>query len=113
MEPKPIPSSVIRDGDASRMAFDAHGRHQPRLRTSDWRHWLNRRILRIMIENPTFTISVAPDAQRPGRYRWNISENSKVRDKSLYSFATRREAQADADKFVGKLDAIWRPHWLP
>jgi hypothetical protein len=29
----------------------------------------------------------------------------KIRDKSLYSFANRREAQADADGFVGKLKA--------
>jgi hypothetical protein len=30
-----------------------------------------------------------------------------VRDKSFYSFATKREAQNDADKFVRKLDSIW------
>ena len=43
----------------------------------------------------------------PNRFRWNIYDNEKVRDKSFYSFATKREAQTDADKFVQKLNAIW------
>jgi hypothetical protein len=30
-----------------------------------------------------------------------------VRDKSFYSFATKREAQNDADKFVLKLNSVW------
>jgi hypothetical protein len=33
----------------------------------------------------------------------------KVRDTSFDSFTKRREAQADADKFVEKLKAIWQP----
>jgi len=64
----------------------------------------------MMAEDSAFTISVAQDALRPGRYRWSVSENRKVRDTSLFSFATKREAQADADKFVEKLTAIWRSH---
>jgi hypothetical protein len=62
----------------------------------------------LMTENPLFTTAITADAQRPGRYRWNIRENERVRDKSLYSVATRREAQADADKFLGRLNAIWQ-----
>jgi hypothetical protein len=54
-----------------------------------------------------FKIKVEPDLDRAGRYRWSISEGGRARDKSLYSFATRREAQADADKFVEKLNATW------
>jgi CO/xanthine dehydrogenase Mo-binding subunit len=50
------------------------------------------------------------DARQHGRYRWSVYENMKVRDTSFYSFTTRREAQADADKFVEKLKAIWQPH---
>ena len=53
-----------------------------------------------MANDPKFTIDVAEDVARPGSYRWNVSENMKVRDKSLYSFRTKREAQLDADKFV-------------
>ena len=62
----------------------------------------------IMTQNPVFTTDVAKDIRNPGRYRWNIYENNKVRDKSFYSFATKREAQNDADKFLRKLDGIWR-----
>jgi hypothetical protein len=49
---------------------------------------------------PTFTIKIEPDAGRPGRCRWTISEKGRTRDTSLYSFATKREAQADADRFL-------------
>ncbi len=63
-----------------------------------------------MEESHAFTIDVAQDARQRGRYRWSISEDMKVRDTSFYSFATKREAQADADKFVEKLKAIWQPH---
>jgi hypothetical protein len=62
----------------------------------------------IMAQNPIFTIDIAKDIGNPNRYRWNIYENMKVRDKSFYSFATKREAQNDADKFIRKLDDIWR-----
>jgi hypothetical protein len=54
------------------------------------------------------TIKIEPDAGRPGRYRWTISEKGRIRDTSLYSFATKREAQADADRFLEKLNATWR-----
>jgi hypothetical protein len=60
-----------------------------------------------MAETHDFTIKIEPDFVQPGRYRWNISEDRKVRDKSLYSFATIRDAQADADKFLKELNAIW------
>jgi hypothetical protein len=56
------------------------------------------------------TIEIEPDVERPGRYRWKISDDRKLRDISLYSFATRREAHADAAKFVGKLNAAPRAH---
>jgi hypothetical protein len=63
-----------------------------------------------MEEAHVFAIDVARDARQRGRYRLSVSENTKVRDTSFYSFTTRREAQADADKFVEKLKAIWQPH---
>ena len=55
-----------------------------------------------MAETHDFKIVIETDAGRAGRFRWNISEDGKVRDKSFYSYATRREAQVDADKFVEK-----------
>jgi hypothetical protein len=41
--------------------------------------------------NHAFTIEVVQDARQPGRYRWSVAEDTKVRDTSFYSFATRRE----------------------
>ena len=61
----------------------------------------------IMTESPVFRTDIAKDTGNPNRFRWSIYENNKVRDKSFYSFATRREAQSDADKFVRKLNSIW------
>lgn len=60
-----------------------------------------------MKDGPMFTADVVKDVSNPNRYRWNIYENNRVRDKSFFSFATKREAQIDADKFVRKLTAIW------
>jgi hypothetical protein len=62
---------------------------------------------RIMTYTAGFTTDVVKDIGNPNRFRWNIYDSEKVRDKSFYSFATKREAQADADKFVQKLNAIW------
>jgi hypothetical protein len=61
-----------------------------------------------MAEIATFTIEIEPDAGRSRRFRWKILEDGKARDKSVYSFATKREAQIDAEKFVGKLNSTWR-----
>ena len=60
-----------------------------------------------MTTSGMFITDVVKDVGKPNRYRWNIYDNEKVRDKSFYSFATKREAQTDADKFVEKLNAIW------
>jgi hypothetical protein len=54
-----------------------------------------------------FITHVVKDIGNPNRFRWNIYDNEKVRDKSFYSFATKHEAQTDADKFVQELNAIW------
>jgi hypothetical protein len=61
----------------------------------------------LMTISAMFITDVVKDVGNPNRYRWNIYDNEKVRDKSFYSFATKREAQTDADKFVEKLNAIW------
>jgi hypothetical protein len=60
-----------------------------------------------MTDSAVFKTDVVKDVGNPNRFRWNIYENQRVRDKSFYSFATRREAQNDADKFVRKLDSVW------
>jgi hypothetical protein len=60
----------------------------------------------IMTDSVVFTTYVVKDIGNPNRYRWNIYDDKTIRDKSFYSFATKREAQTDADKFVEKLNAI-------
>ena len=59
-----------------------------------------------MAEAPIPTIDIARDAGHAERYRWNVY----VQHKSPYSFATKREAQIDANKFVIKLNGIWLKH---
>lgn len=61
---------------------------------------------RTMTDSAVFTTYVVKDIGNPNRYRWNIYDDKTIRDKSFYSFATKREAQTDADKFVEKLNAI-------
>ncbi len=48
------------------------------------------------------------DANRPDRYRWDGFEIKKLRDSSVYSFATKQEAQMDGELFVGKLVTTWQ-----
>ena len=62
-----------------------------------------------MTESPSFTIKIEPDTARRGRFRWNIIEDGKVRDRSTYSFPTERKAQADAAEYLQKLNATWAP----
>jgi len=62
---------------------------------------------RTMTDSAVFTTYVVKDIGNPNRYRWNIYDDKTIRDKSFYSFATKREAQTDAEKFVEKLNAIW------
>jgi len=63
----------------------------------------------IMTESPVFMTDVVKDIGNPNRFRWNIYENKRVRDKSFYSFATRREAQSDAEKFVASSTRFGQP----
>ena len=60
-----------------------------------------------MPEIEPYTVRIREDANRPGRYRWEVFETKHLRDSSMFSFATKREAQTDADKFVVKLIATW------
>ena len=62
-----------------------------------------------MTDISEFAKRVEPDIGRPGRYRWNIVKDGSVRDRSVYSFATRREAEADAERFLEKLNITWTP----
>ena len=58
-------------------------------------------------ERANFTIQIEPDAERSRRLRWTILENGKHCDRSTYSYATKHEAQKDAEKFLEKLNETW------
>jgi hypothetical protein len=66
-----------------------------------------------MVENHPFTITVEADLLRDGRFRWTLCENGQVRNRSAFSYATRREALADATKALEKQIAEWRPAKWP
>jgi hypothetical protein len=61
-----------------------------------------------MAEPPSYTILITADPGRVERFRWTINEAGKERDKSMYSFATRRHAQTDAEALVEKLIITWQ-----
>jgi hypothetical protein len=61
-----------------------------------------------MAENHPFTIRVSPHPQHAGFYHWSIFEKAKLRDVSLLSYATTREAEIAANKSMEKLVATWR-----
>jgi hypothetical protein len=61
-----------------------------------------------MLEDSPFVVKVERDAERQGRFRWRVFQDGTMRDASVFSFATKREAQVDADKFIEKLNATWR-----
>jgi hypothetical protein len=61
-----------------------------------------------MQELSPYTIQVQPDIDRFNRYRWTIFENGKQRDRSVLNFATQREAQVDAERFVDLLILTWQ-----
>ena len=62
-----------------------------------------------MVENHPFTITVEPDLLRDGRFRWTLCENGQPRNRSPVSYATKREALADAAKALEKQIANWWP----
>jgi hypothetical protein len=53
------------------------------------------------------TVVVKPDLLREGRYRWTVLHSGQAGDRSEVSFATRREAEADAAKALKRSIAAW------
>jgi hypothetical protein len=56
---------------------------------------------------PAFTIKIEQDRINSGRYRWKVFVGTRQHDLSVHSFATKREALKDAEKFVAKLNSTW------
>jgi hypothetical protein len=61
-----------------------------------------------MIENPQITVVVEPDLLRAGRYRWTLLHFGQPQNRSDVSFATRREADADAAKALKRRIDAWK-----
>ena len=60
-----------------------------------------------MLKDHQITVVVEPDLLRAGRYRWTVLHFGQARDRSEVSFATRREAEADAAKALKRSIAAW------
>jgi hypothetical protein len=61
-----------------------------------------------MAGNHPFTIKLEQDPQSERRFRWNIYEGEKLRDRSPQSYATIRHAKADAERFMQRLITTWQ-----
>jgi hypothetical protein len=61
-----------------------------------------------MAADHPFTIKIEPALLGVGRSRWMLYELGYTRDRSTVSYATRREAEADATKMMQKRIAAWR-----
>jgi hypothetical protein len=61
-----------------------------------------------MVEDHQITVVVEPDLLRSGRYRWVLLHSGQAQDRSEMSFATKREADADAAKALKRRIAAWK-----
>jgi hypothetical protein len=62
-----------------------------------------------MTEIHPFSIQIAPDLLNAVRHRWTLCEGSQILLRSPYSYATRWEADAEANKAMAKYVSTWRP----
>lgn len=61
-----------------------------------------------MAEVHPFTVKIEADPLRENRYRWTVCEGAQIHLRSPHSYATRREAEKDAEKAMSNLVAKWR-----
>jgi hypothetical protein len=61
-----------------------------------------------MAEDHPFTITVERIIDISNRFRWNIYENGRLREHSPNSYATKREALADAQMVLQRLVTHWQ-----
>jgi hypothetical protein len=60
-----------------------------------------------MRETDLFTSRIEPDPLYAGRFRWTVCEGSQIHLRSPHSYATKREAEQEADKAMQKLASTW------
>jgi hypothetical protein len=62
-----------------------------------------------MAEIHPFSIQIDPDPLNEVRYRWMLCEGTQILVRSPFSYATKREAGAEATKAMQKRVSTWRP----
>jgi hypothetical protein len=61
-----------------------------------------------MVEDHQLSIAIERDPERPERYRWALLRAGVARARSVETYATRREAEAEAAIVLTKQIAAWR-----
>jgi hypothetical protein len=54
-----------------------------------------------------FTVKIELDPLGAGRFRWTVREGHQIHLRSPHSYATRREAEREADKALQKFAETW------
>jgi hypothetical protein len=60
-----------------------------------------------MGQDHPYTTKVEPHGFRPGRFRWSVRKDGRECDRSSDSYATRGDAEAEAEKVMQKLITEW------
>ena len=55
-----------------------------------------------MEDEPKFTVQIEADPLNERRFRWEIHEGGQIHLRSPHSYATRREAETEADRALRK-----------
>jgi hypothetical protein len=66
-----------------------------------------------MADDHQFSTRVEPDTSRPGRFRWALYKAKQAYNRSETSFATKREAAAEAAKVLDRRIAAWQAAVAP
>jgi hypothetical protein len=61
-----------------------------------------------MGESHPFTVRIEADPLNERRFRWTICEGNQILIRSPHSYATRREADKEANEVMLRHAAIWR-----
>ena len=61
-----------------------------------------------MADDHQFTIRLEPDRLHPGRFFWALFKGAQAYNRSLTSFATKREAASEGAKVLEMRIAAWR-----
>jgi hypothetical protein len=60
-----------------------------------------------MLQIHPFTVRVEPDPLTERRFRWSVYTGDQIHTRSPHSYATRREAEQEADKALTKRVEAW------